>query len=178
MQKIALVAAVAAGLAMAGTLGQAQEKKTDVSREQTASISGCVQKEADVFKRPPAIGTVGMADEFVLTHADLSTSASSTERTPESEPPQQATGTSGHSANGKVYRATGDKERELAQYVGQRLEVTGHFKNSADAARELGSVGTSGRPPETSAGTTAGDTPEFVIESIKVLSSTCDAAKK
>jgi hypothetical protein len=69
-----------------------------------------------------------------------------------------------------VYRVTGDKENELKTYVGQRVEISGAFKNEADAKAELSTVGTSGR---TAGELTRGNTPEITIVSIKPSTGSC-----
>lgn len=148
---------------------------------QSITVAGCVQKETDVLKRSPVAGNVGMSDEFVLTRATLNpmTAAPKTaERQPEPTTPPAAAGTSGTVADGnKVYRATGDKEKDLKAYAGQRVEIVGTFKHAEDARRELGTVGTSGKPP--AAGElTAANTPEITIQSIRLLSSTCGPEKE
>jgi hypothetical protein len=117
---------------------------------QTITVSGCAQRETDVLKRNPMAGNVGMADEFVLTRAELTPGgqAPATEQ-PEQPTPPAPRGTSGGASDiGKVYRVTGDKESELKKYIGQRVEILGTFKHE-DARRELGTIGTSGKPPAT-----------------------------
>ena len=128
-------------------------------------VAGCVQKETTVLKRDPAkgeVGDAGMGDEFVLTNSLLNP-------TPDAPP---TVGTSGSVGNfGKVYRVTGDKEAELKVSVGQRVEITGTFKNDADAKAELGAVGTAGRANP--GGLTTANTPEITISSVKVLPGAC-----
>ena len=135
----------------------------------TITIAGCVQKEGDVLKRAAAAGDVGMSDEFVLTKAMLNPSASPADEAK----PEQPTGTSG--AAGKVFRVTGDKEKELKSLVGQRVEITGSFKKASDAQRELGTAGTSGSTP---AELTPANTPEVTITSIKPASGSCSGEAK
>jgi hypothetical protein len=170
---------LACGLAVAA---QTPASTTPAATDQattTASITvtGCVMPETSVLKRDPAAGAVGMGDEFVLTHAKLNAKASGTDQPqPETQPPADApVGTSGSPGNfGKVYRATGDKESELKALVGQRVEITGAFKNDADAKAEL-AVGTSGRLV-TGIPTTE-NTPEITITAIKPVPGACGAAK-
>jgi hypothetical protein len=138
----------------------------------TITIAGCVQKESDVLKRAAAAGDVGMSDEFVLTKAMLNPPASPA-GPPSEAKPEQPTGTSG--AAGKVFRVTGDKEKELKSLVGQRVEITGSFKKASDAQRELGTAGTSGSTP---AELTPANTPEVTITSIKPASGACSGEAK
>ena len=128
-------------------------------------VAGCVQKETTVLKRDPAqgeVGAAGMGDEFVLTNSQLNP-------TPDVPPAAGASGSVGNF--GKVYRVTGEKEAELKASVGQRVEITGTFKQEADAKAELGAIGTSGRaiPGEL----TTANTPEITISAIKVVPGAC-----
>jgi len=68
---------------------------------------------------------------------------------------------------------TGDQEAALKAHLGHRVEIAGTFKSETDALRELGAIGTSGKPPATPAEPTAMNTPEITINSIKMLSETC-----
>jgi hypothetical protein len=157
----------------------------DQSGSPAITVSGCVQPETSVLKRNPAAGEVGMSDEFVLTKAALKTASSSMEKPPAgAEPPAGApppaaepVGTSGSASNfGKVYRVTGDKESELKTYVGQRVEITGAFKDEADAKTELSAVGTSGRA--VTGELTPQNTPEITITAIKPIAGSCAGAAK
>jgi len=152
----------------------AQAPQTQPNPSQTITVTGCVNNETDVLKRPAVAGKVGMADEFVLTQATIKTGAPAAEPTPATEPAQpEPTGTSGMSPFGKVYRVTGDQEAALKAHLGHRVEIAGTFKSETDALRELGAIGTSGKPPATPAEPTAMNTPEITINSIKMLSETC-----
>ncbi|HTM25582.1 MAG TPA: hypothetical protein VL225_10350 [Vicinamibacterales bacterium] len=128
------------------------------------TVAGCVQQESAVLKRNPIAGSVGMGDEFVLTFASLNPGPATT-----TEPaPAEPVGTSGSPGNfGTVYRVTGDKEKELKSYVGQRVEVTGTFKDKEKLTDEASSVGAGGRE------LTPANTREITIESIKPVAGTC-----
>ena len=76
-------------------------------------------------------------------------------------------------AEDKLVIYTAYEENELKTYVGQRVEISGAFKNEADAKAELSTVGTSGR----AAGElTRGNTPEITIVSIKPSTGSCVGA--
>ena len=139
------------------------------------TVAGCVQQEASVLKRNAAAGEVGMSDEFVLTRATLNPRPPADQPKSETEPPPEApVGTSGSASNfGKVYRVTGDKENELKTYVGQRVEITGAFKNDAEAKAELASAGIKGR--STGAELTPANTPEITIAAIRPVAGSCSA---
>jgi hypothetical protein len=111
-----------------------------------------------------------MGDEFVLTHASLKSSDSASTAS-EAKPPAAGM----QNTFGKVYRATGDKEESLKTYVGQRVQVTGTFKDSEDATRELGATGTSGS--SAAAKPTVANSPEFTIQSVTPTSGSCTPAK-
>ena len=132
------------------------------------TVAGCVQAEKSVLKRAAAAGDLGMGDEFVVTHVKLNPAAQPAEPAPDAP-----VGTSG-SAFGKVYRVTGDKETELKAFVGQRVEITGAFKNETDAKAELASIGKGDKPGEL----TPANTPEITITAIKPVSGSCPAAVK
>ena len=132
------------------------------------TVAGCVLAEKTVLKRTAAAGDVGMGDEFVVTHVKLNPPAQAAEPAPDAP-----VGTSG-SAFGKVYRVTGDKETELKAFVGQRVEITGAFKNETDAKAELASIGKGDKPGEL----TPANTPEITITAIKPVSGSCPAAAK
>jgi hypothetical protein len=63
------------------------------------------------------------------------------------------------SAGGQAYALTGDKEKELEQYVGQRLEIVGQVEGGSGADRSGATASGSGSATGTSAtGTTSGTT--------------------
>jgi hypothetical protein len=159
----------------AATSDQHDQQK-DATSPQSITVSGCVLKESSVLK-PGALGTAtmgaGMGDEFVLTQAKLNESTTATEK-PEAgaatTPPNEPVGTSGTENDfGKVYRLTGDKEGDLKNYVGQRVEIMGMFKHDEDAKAEAGAVGTGGHAGEL----TAANTPEITITSITPSTGSC-----
>ena len=169
-----IAAACFSGVTAIGAQSQAPQASPAAAKDSpVVTVIGCVQKETSVLKENPATAAVGMGDEFVLTNSKLSTGAPSTDQPPAAAaaPTGEPVGTSGSASNfGKVYRVTGDKENELKTYVGQRVEISGAFKNEADAKAELSTVGTSGR----AAGElTRGNTPEITIVSIKPSTGSC-----
>jgi hypothetical protein len=153
------------------------EQQKDATSPQSITVSGCVLKESSVLK-PGALGTAtmgaGMGDEYVLTQARLNDSATATEQ-PEAgaatKEPNEPVGTSGtESSFGKVYRLTGDKEGDLKNYLGQRVQIVGMFKHEEDAKAETGPVGTTGGE------LTKANTPEITITSITPSSGSCSAS--
>jgi hypothetical protein len=171
--------AVCAGLASARTQSPQAAQTQPPQASQTITVSGCVQKETDVIKSSQAAGNIGLGDEFVLTHSKVMTGSQPPKaHAPEPQVPPAPTDTSGAGDTGKVYRVTGDKEKELKDHVGQRVEITGKFKHEADARRELGAIGTSGKPPAATGELTTGNTPEITIESIKMTAASCSPQVK
>jgi hypothetical protein len=147
---------------------QAQTPQTQPDPKQSVTVTGCVQSQTDVLKSAPVTGQVGMGDEFVLTNSMVRTATAAPTATPPDEPTKpEPTGTSG--GVGKVYRVTGDQEASLKAQVGQKVEITGTFKNEADARRELGAIGTSGKPPATAGEPSATNTPEITISTIRPM---------
>jgi len=142
-----------------------------IAQSPAVTVSGCVQKESLVLKRTPVAANVGMDDEFVLTFAKQGPAAAS-EPAPD-EPKPEATGTSGSAGNfGTVYRLTGDKEKDLKSYVGQRVEISGALKDKEKTTDTMSSIGTSGRE------LTPANTAEITIDTIKPLSGACTPAIK
>jgi hypothetical protein len=153
---------LACGLAI-GAQAPAEQKADQKSDAAAVTIAGCVQQEASVLKSgAPAQPGMGGGDEFVLTRASLNKGGASADKPTEPEPPAAPVGTSG--SLGKVYRVTGDKEKDLKANVGQRVEITGTFKDEADA--KAGAA--SGDP-------TAANTPEITILSIRPVPGSCGA---
>ncbi len=150
----------------------AQAAQAQPDPKQTVTVTGCVKNEVDVLKRPAVAGNLGMADEFVLTHSTIQSGARATAPSQTEPAPTEPAGTSGVVA-GKVYRVTGDQEASLKAHLGHKVEITGTFKSEADARRELGAIGTSGKPPATPAEPTAMNTPEITINSIRMVAETC-----
>lgn len=177
-----LIAAVClSGVTAIGAQSQATPASPAAAAPATESpvvtVIGCVQKETAVLKGNVATAAEpGMGDEFVLTNSKLSTGAPSTDQPAPAEPAAtDPVGTSGSASNfGKVYRVTGDKESDLKAFVGQRVEISGAFKNEADAKTELSTVGTSGR---TAGELTKQNTPEITIATIKPSTGSCGAIK-
>jgi len=164
------------GVAVVGSLAilSAQDQKPGDS-SQVVTVTGCVQPETAVLKRNPVAGNIGMGDEFVVTFATLNPSAGT--ELPKSDvqnPPTETAGTSGSAGFGKVYRLTGSQEKDLKAFVGQRLEITGRFKDKEKVKDELGSVGTSSR----TADLTPNNTPEIIIDAFKPASGACTPAIK
>jgi len=169
---------LALGIAIAGAASlsaqqaaPAQEPAAKASPAMT--VVGCVQPETAVLKRNPAAPAIGMDDEFVLTFATVSPEGASSDAAKPEAAPAPA-GTSGAVGNfGKVYRLTGDKEKELKSYAGQRVELTGTLKDKEKAIDAMSSIGTSGKTELTPA-----NTAEFTIDAIKPASGSCAPAIK
>jgi len=169
-----IAAACLSGAAVVGAQSQATPPSPAAGAQPADSpvvtVTGCVQKETAVLKGNAATAAEpGMGDEFVLTNSKLSTGAPAA-----GDPPAPAEASGSASNFGKVYRVTGDKESDLKAFVGQRVEISGAFKNAADAKTELSTVGTSGR---TAGEPSKQNTPEITIAAVKPSTGACGAAK-
>ena len=148
--------------------------------DQQVTITGCVQRETDYRRardagRGGVAGTgVGAANEFVLINASMGTASRATGTTGAAGSAPTGTGVV---ATGAAYELTGTNERQVAQYVGQRVEISGKLKAAE--------VGTSGRP---TGGETAGKPPEGIeiagqdlklreveVASVRQVTGTCPA---
>lgn len=165
------------------TASQAQGANTAATAQQTApdqqvTVTGCIQREADYRRardagRGGVAGTgVGVGNEFVLASASMAGTPGAAGTTGAAGTP---TGTAGSTLT--AYELTGANERQAAQHVGQRVEISGTLKAAE--------VGASGRP---TGGATAGKPPagievagqdlmlrELEIGSIRSVSGTCPA---
>ena len=163
-----------AATAGAQTAAQAPADQKAGADSPAITVAGCVQNESGVLKANPVSRGIGMGDEFVIVQAVLSRGGTDKP----AEPPAAEPGTTPAAPGnfGKVYRVTGDKESELKNYVGQRVEIAGTFKHDEDAKAELGAIGTSGRTPSTEL--TPENTPEITITAIRPVSGACAVAIK
>jgi hypothetical protein len=155
----ALGLSIVGAAAMSATAQQAAPGPDQTAKASPAmTIAGCVQKESAVLKRNPAAADVGMDDEFVLTFATLNPAPGANEASTSDQPGNF----------GRVYRLTGDKEKDLKSYAGQRVEITGTIKEKEKLTDAISSIGTSGKAELTPA-----NTPEVSIDAVKPLSGTC-----
>lgn len=120
------------GQAVAGTsaLSPATLQSGRTSSDQTVTLTGCIQREADYRRsigagRGGAAGTgAGLTDDFVLIEAVTPTTGSTTSPT--------ATGTSG--TTGTTYALTGSHEGDAGALVGKRVEIIGTVKPPTTAS--------------------------------------------
>jgi hypothetical protein len=126
-----------AALMVCGATAVAQTPSSAANGKAAApaiTVTGCVQKESAVLERTMVPADTGTSDEFVLTNAAVTPASGRKGSKPEAQASSATTGTSG-SRLGLVYRLTGDKESELAPYIGQRVSISGTLK-AADKTRE------------------------------------------
>lgn len=121
--------------------------------EQTVTVSGCIQREADFRQardagRGGVAGTgVGAGNEFVLANAMMASGSPSgaSGKTPTGTPGE----TTGTTAAGNAFELTGPNEGQAAQYVGKRVEIVGKLKAAETTPSGAPTGGaTAGRPPE------------------------------
>jgi LPXTG-motif cell wall-anchored protein len=100
--------------------------------ETPITLVGCIQREADYRRerdkgRGGAVGTgTGTGHEFVLINASTSTATAGTPAPSGAEPCAPG-------GKGEAYELTGNRERDLEQFVGRRIEITGMLKKHETA---------------------------------------------
>jgi MYXO-CTERM domain-containing protein len=104
--------------------------------ESPITLVGCIQRETeyrsaqDAGRGGVAATGLGLGNEFVLINAMVAGTSSASD----------AAADCSNATGGEAYELTGSGERDLEQYVGHRVEVSGMLKHSnSDAA-----IGTSG----------------------------------
>ena len=146
----ALAVGVAAQQPPAGSAGERQQpagQATDPAR--TVTISGCLQAStstgagAAATPAPGAPATPSQASSgFILTNASRTGTTAEATPTPgaatgSTERNPAGVGTTGMAAS--TYRLMGGEDKDLQQYVGQKVEVTGTL-----SGRGMGSGGAAG----------------------------------
>ena len=129
------IAVVAVAVCMVSIPVFAQSSKK--AQRPSMSLVGCLvgekaYKAVHEGKVPSASAIAD--DEYVLADASESSSA---------DAPGRCTG----AGNGKAYRLVGKQTRELKQFVGRRIEITGAFEEDRDAKIAAGEKRSS-LPPE------------------------------
>ena len=180
--------AFAAGLLALGTVAFAQAASQEpqqpppgarTSAGGQITVTGCVQREADYRKaqdagRGGAAGTgVGTGNEFILANASASPGTTA------GAEPSSPTGTSGTSGSSSAYELTGPNEGQAAQFVGQRVEITGMLKSAEVAASGKPTGGATAGQPPAGADVVSKDLRlrEIEVSSIKQTTGTCPAVK-
>ena len=104
----------------------------------TVTLVGCLQREAD-YRRAQDAGRggvamtgVGQGNEYVLIQTEGAGGPGALDAN------QNADCKSSTAFAGTAYELTGTRERELAQMVGRRIEITGEIKNADDTRRPGG----------------------------------------
>lgn len=140
---------IAAGVLMTCATAFAQTSQTPTQTsaqtgtqpETSITLVGCLQREAD-YRREHAAGRggtlgtgAGLGNEFVLVNASIAAAGAST--------PSATTETDCKPGGaGEAYELTGNRERELEQFVGRRVEITGMLKRAE--TEPAGTAGTTG----------------------------------
>ena len=137
------------------TTGSQSSAQRGSTSDQTVTISGCVQREADYrsaqnLGKGGAVGTgAGAGNEFVLIDASSSSASSTgTSATGASSPGTSSAGTAGTAGGSKMaYELTGSNEGQVASFVGKRVEITGKIKAAETGASGATGGPTAGAPP-------------------------------
>ena len=115
MGKVAVVTAAACMLSIPA-FAQSNKTPSSKAQKQSMTLTGCLVGEADYRKAhnegKSYFNNADLNDEFVLIEGSGSCTAS---------------------ADGKAYRMTGKREKELKPFVGHRIEITGSFEEKRDA---------------------------------------------
>ena len=139
--------------------------------DQTVTVVGCIQSEADFRKarnlgRGGAAGTgLGVGNEFVLVDAKMAAAGATSA-------PSAATGTTGTAA--QVYKLTAN-EGKASQFVGKRVEITGTLKPTEPAGASTRRP-TPGEAPEVNV--FAGEDlrlRELEVTSVRAMAGACPA---
>ena len=122
----------------------AQTTQTRTSSDQAAvaggavTLVGCLQREAD-YRRAQDAGRggvamtgVGQGNEYVLIQTEGAGGPGALDAN------DNADCKSSTAFAGTAYELTGTRERELAQMIGRRIEITGEIKNADDTRRPGG----------------------------------------
>lgn len=136
-ERMSIAIGIAAFIAMTGQSAagwspdspRATRQSGRTSSDQTVTLTGCIQREAD-YRRSIGAGSggaagtgAGLSNDFVLIEAMRPTTGSTTSPT--------ATGTSGTS--GTTYALTGSHEGDAGALVGKRVEIIGTVKPATAA---------------------------------------------
>ena len=125
------------------------------TRPETVTISGCLQNAPAVTARGAAAespaAAAGTRPQFILSSAAMTSTAK----------PGQAVGTAGSAAT--TYQLQGEATM-LSPHLNKKVEVTGAVQSSASAAGAANAA----------AGSAAAG-PTLRVESVKMLTETCDA---
>ena len=116
----------------------AQVTQPETTGQSSITLVGCLQTEAD-YRRAQDAGKGGVAmtgaglgNEYVLIQTEGAGGPGAL------DPNANADCKSSTAFAGTAYELTGERERELAQFVGRRVEITGELKNADDFARPGG----------------------------------------
>jgi hypothetical protein len=124
--------------------GDRSASQTSRQPETPVTLVGCVMRETDYRKANDSgkggpVGTgLGRGDEFVLVNAMKTTAGSTTPAT---------SAECGTTATGEAYELGGSREKDLASYVGRRVEITGTLKEAKTSAASGDAKPTGGFDP-------------------------------
>jgi hypothetical protein len=146
-----------------------------MQNDATATVTGCVYKEAAVPGRTPNVAErAGVLEDYILVAS--TDAASATAGTTGTTPPATA-GTTGAAPmlKHKAFKLEHMDDEKLKAMVGKRVEVTGKIDaESGDTANRPAATGTTGAPAtDRSAGPDKIELPEFEVTSIREVAGTC-----
>jgi hypothetical protein len=112
---------------------EASQQSTQANKqpETPVTLVGCVMREADYRKANDSgkggpVGTgLGRGNEYVLVHAMKTTAGS-----PSAASSIDCASATGSAGSGEAYELGGSRAKDVANYVGQRVEITGTLKEA------------------------------------------------
>jgi hypothetical protein len=134
--------AVAVGIASVTASGQTNSRDKRDDTQKSMTLVGCVMGEPEYRSAhglgKGALAGAGLGNEFVLVDASEAATSAAT---------PAASGRCSETGNGKEYRLTGSREKDMKAFVGKRVEITGTFDHERDARTAAGETNAT-LPPE------------------------------
>jgi hypothetical protein len=132
------------------SMGSSSGSPSAMGGTSTSPSSGTGTASATAGTTGTTAGTTAAGTTSTSPTTGAAGTTSGTASTP--SPSSSASSTSSMSGAGKAYALSGSREKDLEQYVGQRVEIVGNLERGAGAS--TGATGTT--PGTTASGTTSG----------------------
>ena len=130
--------AVIGAAVLLGAPAVAQTTQPETTGQSSITLVGCLQTEAD-YRRAQDAGRggvamtgVGLDNEYVLIQTEGAGGPGAL------DPNANADCKSSTAFAGTAYELTGERERDLAEFVGRRVEITGELKDADETGRPGG----------------------------------------
>jgi hypothetical protein len=161
----AAAAVSAAAVVAAQSPATTEQQRSTTARagsDREMTITGCLMKGAD--------------GKYTLTNARVDNPASSTTAgTSGTSTTSGAAATSGSTATGPAATWALDDHKDLAEHVGQKVQVMGKVASSSSASTTTAPASPSASAPAATSGSTSSATANqrLDVNSVKMISSTC-----